>query len=74
MRKVRITVTVNPAWVARAEEAVAAGEAPSVSAWVDEAMAEKSGGEDIRVILAEMEADHPVSEEVRQWARDVLRA
>ncbi len=72
MRKVRITVTVRPEHLARAERAVAAGEAPSVSAWVDEAMAEKSGGESLMVLLEEMEAESPVSEEVRQWAQDVL--
>ena len=36
--KVRLTASVDPAHLAAAKEAVAAGRADSVSAWVNEAM------------------------------------
>ncbi|MBI2374150.1 MAG: hypothetical protein HYV07_09135 [Deltaproteobacteria bacterium] len=40
-RKERLTVTVDPEWVAAGSEAVAAGRADSLSAWVNTALAER---------------------------------
>ena len=44
-RKERLTVTVDPALVAAANEAVAAGRAGSLSSWVNLALAERAAKE-----------------------------
>jgi hypothetical protein len=36
--KRRLSVSVRPAWIEAAQTAVAGGQAPSVSAWVDDAL------------------------------------
>ncbi len=72
MRKVRITVSIRPDLVAQAKAAVAAGEAASVSAWVNDAMEERGGADDFRVLLDELLAESPPTEEDRRWVRRVL--
>lgn len=72
MRK-RVTVSVDEAAVHAAEAAVAAGRAPSVSAWVASAMAERAHRESLRDVLAEIRAElGPATDEETAWARSVL--
>lgn len=71
--RTRVTVTVDADVVAAAEAAVAAGRAPSVSAWVAEAMAERSRREQLNDVLAEIRAElGPATDEETAWARSVL--
>ncbi len=73
MTKARVTITVSPEALAAAEEKVARQEAPSVSAWVDQAMLEKARRDDLIALLAEMRAENgPATAEEDAWARDVL--
>ncbi len=66
-------MTVDQAAVEAAEAAVAAGRAPSVSAWVAEAMVERARRESLRDALAEIRvALGPATEEETAWARSVL--
>ncbi len=65
-------MTVRPEVLAKAEAAVAEGGASSVSAWVDQAMAEKASRGDLRTLLDEMEAESPSTQEDRLWAQNVL--
>ncbi len=69
----RVTVTVDEAAVRAAEKAVAAGHAPSVSAWVAVAMTERARRESLADVLAEIRAElGPASDEETAWARSVL--
>jgi len=69
----RVTVTVDQEAVRTAEAAVAAGRAPSVSAWVASAMAERARRESLADVLAEIRADlGPATDEETAWARSVL--
>ena len=52
-RKERLTVTVDPALLAAAQEAVSSGRAESVSAWVSTALAERVAKERRLSALAE---------------------
>jgi hypothetical protein len=71
--RTRVTVTVDAEVVKAAEAAVAEGRAPSVSAWVAEAMAERSRRERLRDVLAEIRAElGPSTDEETAWARGVL--
>jgi hypothetical protein len=71
--RTRVTVTVEQDVVNAAEAAVAAGQAPSVSAWVAGAMAERAQREHFRDILAEMRDEYgPATDEETAWARSVL--
>lgn len=73
MRRQRITVTVPPAAIAAAEQDVVAGRAPSVSAWVSEAMEEKAQRENLQALLGEIRGEiGPATDEETQWARSVL--
>jgi hypothetical protein len=72
MHKARITVSVRPEVLEAAEEQVAAGRASSISAWVDQAMAEKAQRDDLLGLIAEMQAEAPPSKEDEQWARNAL--
>lgn len=68
-----MTVTVEPEVLVAAEEDVAAGRARSLSAWVNEAMAEKAQRADLVALLAEMRAeDGPATPEEKAWARAAL--
>ncbi len=72
MRK-RVTVTVDEKAVHAAESAVAAGRAPSVSAWVGAAMTERAQRESLAAVLAEIRAElGPATDEETAWARSVL--
>jgi hypothetical protein len=51
--KQRLTVTVNPAFVRAAHEAVAAGGAESISAWVNLALADRAAKEQRRRAMGE---------------------
>lgn len=69
----RVTVTVHGSVVASAEEAVAAGRAPSMSAWVAGAMAERAQRESLSDVLADLRAElGPATDEETAWARSVL--
>lgn len=69
----RVTVTVDQETVRTAEAAVAAGRAPSVSAWVASAMAERARRESLADVLAEIRAElGPATDEETAWARSVL--
>lgn len=71
--RTRVTVTVEEAAVAAAEQAVADGRAPSVSAWVAEAMVARARRERLADVLAEIRAElGPPTEEETAWARSVL--
>ncbi len=72
MPRSRVTVTVRPEVLAAVEAEVAAGRAPSVSAWVDEAMAERARQSDVANLLAEMADEAPATAEDEQWARAAL--
>ena len=52
-RKERLTVTVDPAFMAAGSDAVAEGRAESLSAWVNAALAERVGKERRLVALAQ---------------------
>lgn len=68
-----MTVTVDEAAVRAAEAAVAAGRAPSVSAWVASAMSDRAQRETLAGVLAEIRADlGPATDEETAWARSVL--
>ncbi|HVL52619.1 MAG TPA: hypothetical protein VM754_14110 [Actinomycetota bacterium] len=72
MRK-RLTVSVNEEIVREAEAAVAAGSAPSVSAWVAEAMSQRAQRERLKDILAEIRTEiGPATDEETAWAQSVL--
>ncbi|MEA2370040.1 MAG: hypothetical protein QOH12_434 [Solirubrobacteraceae bacterium] len=71
--RTRVTVTVDQATVRSAEAAVAEGRAPSVSAWVAAAMAERARRESLGDVLAEIRAElGPATDEETAWARSIL--
>lgn len=71
--RTRVTVSIDTDTVAAAEAAVAAGEAPSLSAWVSAAMTQRARREQLRDVLAELRAElGPATDEETAWARSVL--
>ena len=77
--KVRLTASVDPDVLAAARDAVAAGRAASVSAWVNEAMRRQAEVESklaaMARFIAAYEAEHGVITEeemrdARRWARE----
>jgi hypothetical protein len=69
----RVTVSVDPETAKAAEAAVAAGRAPSVSAWVAQAMTERARRERLADVLAEIRAElGPPTNEETAWAQSVL--
>jgi cell pole-organizing protein PopZ len=71
--RTRVTVTVDEAAVRAAEAAVAAGRAPSVSAWVAAAMTDRAQRDSLADVLAEIRAElGPATDEETAWARSVL--
>lgn len=69
----RVTVTVDEAAVRAAEDAVAAGRAASVSAWVAGAMIDRARRESLAEALADIRAElGPATDEETAWARSVL--
>jgi hypothetical protein len=73
--KRRLSVSVRPAWIEAAQTAVAGGQAPSVSAWVDDALRLKVDHDRrlaaLAAFLESYENTHGVitDEEVRDAAR-----
>ena len=69
----RITVSLPDELVARAHAAVAAGRAASVSAYVAEALREKTSRESVAAVLADWrsEVGDPTPDE-EAWAREAL--
>ena len=73
--KRRLSVSVRPAWIEAARTAVAGGQAPSVSAWVDDALRLKAENDRRLAALAgfleSYEKEHGVitDDEVRDAAR-----
>lgn len=66
-------MTVEEDVVRFAEESVAAGQAPSVSAWVAAAMTARAERERLADVLADIRAElGPATEEETAWARSVL--
>jgi hypothetical protein len=57
-RKERLTVTVDPAFIAAGNDAVSEGRAESLSAWVNAALAEKVAKERRLVALAQAVSDY----------------
>ncbi len=71
--RTRVTVTVDEAALRAAEEAVTAGHARSVSAWVASAMIERARRDTLADVLADIRAElGPATEEETAWARSVL--
>jgi len=69
----RLTVTVDQATADAAAAAVAAGRAPSVSAWVAAAMEERARRERLADVLSEVRSElGPATNEETAWARSVL--
>jgi hypothetical protein len=69
---VKFAVTVPREIAEAARKRVESGRAATMSSLVTEALAEKLAQDDIRALLDEMEAEYgPVSEEDREWARQV---
>lgn len=69
----KVAVSLPSELLSAAREAVKAGRAPSVSAYVAEAMAEKQGRERLDAVLAAMAAeDGEPTDEDRAWVRQVL--
>jgi Arc/MetJ-type ribon-helix-helix transcriptional regulator len=73
MTREKIAITLPEEQVAAARRAVAEGRAPSVSAYISQALARRSAEEDMAEIIAEIyaQAGEP-TEEDRVWARRVL--
>lgn len=70
---VRITVSLPEELVAEANSAAATGRASSVSAYVAQALRDKSGRESLDDLLAELVAElGPATEEEGAWVRDAL--
>lgn len=73
MRRERVTVTVPAGAMRVAEREVKAGKAPSISAWVGEAMEQKARRESLKDLLAEIRQEiGPPTEDETDWARSVL--
>jgi hypothetical protein len=73
MAKVKVTVTIPEEELALAKEAVRAGAAPSLSAYVTEALVGHRPGPSLQELVAELRAEiGPPTEEERAWARMAL--
>lgn len=71
--RTRVTVSVDETIVKAAEAAVAEGRAPSLSAWVAAAMADRARRESLASVLADIRADlGPPTDDETAWARTVL--
>lgn len=57
MTKAKIAITLPPALVTRARDAVRAGRAPGISAYVASALEEKAKLDDLKAMLDEMLAE-----------------
>lgn len=70
----RVTVTVPSHALASAEADVASGRAPSVSAWVADAMEAKAAAESLGDVVRAIaiDAGSPLTDEELSWARRTL--
>ncbi len=70
MTKAKIAVTLPPALVSRAQDAVREGRTPSISAYVTAALEEKAKLDDLKAMLDEMlaETGGPLTERERTAA------
>lgn len=69
----RVTVTVDEDAVRAAKAAVAAGRAPSISAWVARAMTDCAQRDSLADVLSRIRAElGPATDEETAWARSVL--
>jgi Arc/MetJ-type ribon-helix-helix transcriptional regulator len=69
----KIAISLPDEQVERARRAVAAGRAPSVSAYIAQALARRAADDDLVEMLAEMDVqDGPPSAEDYAWAERVL--
>ena len=75
MTTAKIAVSLPEEVLRRAQRAVRRGRAPSMSAYVAEALEQKSKGDDLEELLDEMleETGGPLTAKERQWADRVLR-
>ena|SRR6266566_1694212 len=77
-RRVRVTVTLSPERLERARKRVEWGPAPSISAWVEDALVHHEGqfGWEpgaLEELLDELDREYgPTSEESKAWAQRVL--
>lgn len=71
--KRKIAVSLSAELVERVQREVRAGRAPSVSAYVGEALERKLGRDDLLHMLDEMDREFgPPGSEAMEWARSVL--
>lgn len=71
----RVTVTLPKEIADKLRQRVESGAAESVSGLVAEVLAERFRDENVAAWLADMQADgEPITEEAREWARQVLRS
>jgi Arc/MetJ-type ribon-helix-helix transcriptional regulator len=69
----KIAITLPEDQVASARKAVAEGRAPSVSAYVSQALARRDADDELADMLAEIYAEAgPPTDEDRAWARHAL--
>ena len=69
----KIAVSLPDEQVEAARAAVAEGRAPSVSAYVSQALARRSVEEELLQLLDDDETQQPATDEHRAWARRALR-
>jgi Arc/MetJ-type ribon-helix-helix transcriptional regulator len=73
MTRQKIAVTLPEDQVAAARKAVAEGRAPSVSAYIAQALARRDADDELADMLAEIYAESgPPSDADREWARRAL--
>jgi hypothetical protein len=69
----RITVSLPPGRISDLKARVARGEAPSVSAYIEQVLSAADDRSSLREVLDEMDREYgSPSEEDRRWAREVL--
>lgn len=73
--KRKIAVSLPAHLVEAAKRAVRAGRAPNVSAYVAEALDDRTKNDDLRALLDEMRAEAdlgPMTDAARRWADEIL--
>jgi antitoxin ParD1/3/4 len=73
MTRKKIAITLPEEQVAAARQAVAQGRAPSVSAYISQALARRDADDELQEMLAEIYAQAgPPTDADRAWARHAL--
>lgn len=73
MTRRKIAITLPEEQVAAAQQAVAQGRAPSVSAYISQALARRDADDELQEMLAEIYAQTgPPTDADRAWARQAL--